>query len=33
MSLKEHEDDVGSLSERVAHVIQEDRELFDALDE
>ena len=33
MSLKEREDDVGSLSERVERVIQEDRELFDALDE
>jgi hypothetical protein len=33
MSLKEREDNVGSLSERVERVIQEDRELFDALDE
>ena len=33
MSLKEREDDVGSLSGRVERVIQEDRELFDALHE
>jgi len=32
MNLNEHEDDVGSLSERVECVIQKDRELFDALE-